>query len=237
MLELIVAMGMVVILAMSLYASLRIAFRSRDGAVASVEPARTAQLVLDLLQQDFQNAMNDDTNPTTGNNVGLTGNFEGTTGTDNRGREDDDVNFYTTADSPQHVDANGEIKNVELTVIQPKDNENDHVLIRRVNRNLFVSTAAQPDVEVLCRNVGAFTLQYWNGTAWVPSWDDTQLDYQLPTAIMITLQLDRPIDGNAANTSPANIRSYTFTRVVPLSCSNAEFDPQVNTSYTGSSSS
>ena len=109
------------------------------------------------------------------------------------------------------------------------------MLIRRVNRNLFVQTLAQPDVEVLCRNVGGFTVQYWNGTAWVPSWDDTQLDYQLPIAAMVTLQLDRPIDGNPANTSAANTRSFTFTRVIPLECSNAATDPQVNTSYTGSS--
>lgn len=230
LIELIVAMGMVAILAMALYASLRIAFHAQRSAETAVEPARTAQLTFELLQQDIENAMAP--NPAL---LGMAGNFEATQGTDNRGREDDDLNFFTTAESPQHIDANGEIKNVELTVIQPQ-NSDDHVLIRRVTRNLTSQVTTPPDVEVICRNVGAFTLQYFDGTNWDTSWDSTVEDNKPPVAVMVTLQLDRPIGGTAPGTLPAPnapTRSFTFTRVFPLACSAAMFDPQVNTSYAG----
>ena len=46
LIELIVAMGMVAILSVSLYASLRIAFRAKDSAEKTIEPARTAELAM-----------------------------------------------------------------------------------------------------------------------------------------------------------------------------------------------
>jgi type II secretion system protein J len=232
LIELIVAMAMVAILAMGLYASLQIAFRAQRSGEAAVEPSRTAQIAFELLQQDIENAMQP--NPAL---IGMAGNFEATQSTDSRGREDDDINFYTTADSPQHVDANGEIKNVELTVVQPQ-NSSDFVLIRRVTRNLTAQVTEQPDVEVICRNVGGFTLQYFDGTNWDTTWDSTTEDNKLPVAVMVTLQLDRPNGGIAPGAAPvasnsANMRSFTFTRVFPLGCSSAMFDSQVNTSYAG----
>jgi type II secretion system protein J len=233
LIELIVAMGMVVVLAMGLYAALQVAFRTQRSAQAAVEPSRTAQIALELLQQDIENAMAP--NPAL---IGMAGNFEGTQATDSRGREADDINFFSTADSPQHVDANGEIKNVELTVVQPQ-NSGDFVLIRRVTRNLTSQVTTPPDVEVICRNVGAFTLQYFDGTNWDTTWDSTTEDNCLPVAVMVTLQLDRPPGGVAPGAAPVasnsgNMRSFTFTRVFPLACSKAMFDSQVNTSYAGS---
>ncbi len=222
LLELVIAMGMVAVLAVSLYASLRIGFKAQASSEAAVEPARTASLALDLIQQDLANSL-------TPNN--LAGNFEGTSGTDDRNKEDDDINFYSTTDSPQHATANGEIKNVELTVIEPQ-NSSDHVLVRRVARNLppLNQETETPDVEVICRNVGAFSVQYWDGTEWDQTWDSTQEDNQLPVAVEVMLELDRP-----DATSPGGMRATQYTRIFPLSCSYAQFDPQVNPSASTSS--
>ena len=57
LIELIVAMGMVAILSVSLYASLRIAFRARESAEKAIEPARTAELAMEFIRSDLQNAM------------------------------------------------------------------------------------------------------------------------------------------------------------------------------------
>src|SRR5882724_11865119 len=57
LIELIVAMGMVAILSVSLYASLRIAFHAKDSAEKAIEPPRTAELAMEFIRNDIENAM------------------------------------------------------------------------------------------------------------------------------------------------------------------------------------
>ncbi len=209
-------MSLVAILALSLYASLRVAFKAKAAAEAAVEPPRTAGLVLDQVAQDLQASVA----PTSL----LASTFEGTDGTDDRGRPGDDVQFFSVADSPLHAVANGELKNVELAVMTAPNG--DHLLVRKVVRNLLSPTATpNPDVEVLCRGVGGWNLRYYNGAEWADSWDSTQQDNTLPAAVEVTLTLDRP-NGNVV--AGDGTRSFRYTRVVPLACSTAAQDSQVN---------
>jgi prepilin-type N-terminal cleavage/methylation domain-containing protein len=237
LIELIVAMGMVAILSVSLYASLRIAFKAKDSAEKTIEPPRTAELAMEFIRTDLQNAMSP--NPaaaaaqTAANAIGgtgsstaipsaLAGSFVGTDGTDGRGRDADDLIFYSTADSPLHATVAADIKMVELAVVQPQGS-NDYVLVRRVTPNLLAPTTPNPDEEVLCRGVAGFNLRYYNGSDWSDSWDSTQtqFDNTIPVAVEVTLQLDRP--NNQGQT-----QSFRYVRVFPLSCSTAEFDANVN---------
>ncbi len=177
-------------LSMSLYASLRVAFGAQRSAEAAVEPPRTAAAVLDLVGQDLQAAAP----------IGLVATqYEGTDGTDDRGRPGDDVIFYSVADSPLHAAANGDIKQIELAV-QTSPNGTDHLLVRKVTRNLLSATATpNPDVEVLCRGVGGFNLRYYNGDTWADSWDSTQEDNTIPAAVEVTLTLERAGDHGAVH--------------------------------------
>jgi len=222
-------MAMVAILAVSLYASIQITFRAQKRAEAAVEPGRTAQLAMEMIGQDLTNSMS----PPSSTNTALATmvqNFEGTTGADDRGHEADDINFYSTSDSPQHVDANGEIKNIEITVITPQ-NSTDHVLVRRVTRNLLsLNSAATPDPEFICGHVDSFTVEYFDGTDWTPTWDSTAEDNTLPVAIQVTLTIDRD-DPSVAG----GVQTYSYARTFPLPCSTAEFDSAVNPSASGSS--
>jgi type II secretion system protein J len=221
LLELLVAMVMVAFIAGGLYASIQITFRAQKRAEAAIDPSRTAQLALEAIGQDLTNSISPDAQ--------LAGNFEGTTGSDDRGHEADDINFFSTTDSPQHQDANGEIKNIEITVITPV-NSTDHVLVRRVNRNLLsVNDTATPDPEFICGHVDSFTVQYFDGTDWTPTWDSTVEDNTLPVAIQVTLSIDQP-DTAAAG----GVQTYSYTRVYPVPCSTAEFDSAVNPSAPGS---
>ena len=213
LLELIVAMAMVAVLVTSLYASLRIAFKAKKSAEDAVEPPRTAELAMEFLRGDLQN--------TIGPTGLLAGSFVGSHGTDDRGRNADDLIFYSTADAADHPSANGEIKNIELTVTQ-QPGSSDHVLVRKVTRNLLSQTAATPDEEVLCRHVGGLSLRYFDGTQWQDTWDSTQESDTLPAAVEVTLELDRPIDSSDA-------RTLRFVRVFPISCSTAA---QANTGGT-----
>jgi type II secretion system protein J len=217
LLELVVALGMIAVLAVSLYASVHIAFAARNSAEAAIDPPRSAALALDILQQDLQNAL-----PPGGNfPQGMT--FEATQAQDDRGHEADDVIFFSTAEAPKHIDSNGDVKQIELTVLDPANStQQGHVLARRVTGNLLAQVTPTPDDEVLCRNVSSLTFQYYTGSEWMPTWDSTQEDNTLPAAVQITLVLERPISGSTQT------RTYSYTRVVPLPCSTAAQDSNVN---------
>jgi prepilin-type N-terminal cleavage/methylation domain-containing protein len=244
LLELVVALGMVAVLAVSLYTSLHIAFATQASADAALDPPRTAALAIDFMQNDLQNAKTPNatgdtydtvavspamqsnyssiTTSTGANTTVLAGNFEGVQAQDDRGHEADDVVFFTTAGSDKHIDANGEIKQVELTV--QRSASGDYQLVRRVSRNLLSEQQVEPDVEVLCRGVSSFAIQYSTGSEWVDTWDSTQEDNDLPAAIQITLALDRPNGGGTET------ETHTYTRIITVPSSTAALDPNVNSS-------
>ena len=218
LLELMLALIIVAALVPILYNSLRTGFRNKDAAEIAVEPPRTAEQAVDWIRQDLGDAV-----PPSALTTGLAGPFTGIEGTDNRGCDADDLKFFSTADSPLHDTGNGDIKSIELTVVTAPGG--DHVLVRNVIRDLVSDQAPNPDVEVICRGVGGFKLRYFDGTNWNDSWTSTELDNTLPAAVEVTLTLDRP-NGPSKNADGA--RCFKFVRVIPMACSTAEFDPNVN---------
>ena len=236
LLELLVALAMVAIVAVSMYSSLRVAFKAKAGAEIAVAPSRISELAMEFLRADIVCAM-----APTSNSIGfaststaatatatanasqsstvplsLAGSFIGIDSKDDRGHDGDDVVFYTTSDGPEHVVGDGEIKMVELAVITP-DGTSDHVLVRRVTRNLLSPQQVTPDDEVICRHVSSFNLRYYDGTSWQDSWDSTQQYNELPAAVEVTLELE-PLNGDL-NSPPLR-----FTRIFPVPCSTVVTD-------------
>ncbi|HEX4053969.1 MAG TPA: type II secretion system protein GspJ [Tepidisphaeraceae bacterium] len=216
LLELVIALAMVTIIVATLASSLSLAYHATQRTEAAIAPSRQAAIALDYMSDDLQSALPRGTE--------LAGNFEGTQAQDDRGHEADDLIFYSTAESPQHVDANGEIKEIEITVEHPL-NSSDYVLVRRVTRNLLTDVQPAPDEEIICRGVSSFTLQYFNGSSWNPTWDSTQEDNTIPAAVQVTLELQEPAAGG-------KMRTIRYDRIFPLSCSTAAIDPAVNSGVT-----
>jgi type II secretion system protein J len=222
LIELVVALAMVAIIAGSLATSLWTAYHATQRTEAAVTPSRQASIMMDYLAGDLQNALQTSTATTT--TTTLIGNFEGTQAQDDRGHEADDVIFFATTESPQHVDANGEVKQIELTV-EHITGSNDYALVRRVTRNLLAQIQPAPDEEIICRNVSSFTLQYFDGSNWDTTWDSTQEDKTIPAAVQVKVELQDP--AAAGKTPPVS-----YERIIPLSCSTAYFDSAVNTGVT-----
>ena len=223
LLELLVAMAMVAVVAVSLVASLRIAFKARESAESSLDAGRSAELVMEFIRTDLQTAL-----PPGGS---FAGSFEGTDNTDARGADADDLVFYGVAPASVHPQgANGDIKQLELTCYQP-NGSSDFVLVRRTTNNLLNPQQEPYDEEVLCRHVSGFNCRYYDGAQWLDTWDSTQQNNSLPAAVEVTLSLQAP-DKNADG-SP---RVARYTRVFAMPCFGTSVD-QASASSSGSASS
>jgi hypothetical protein len=151
----------------------------------------------------------------------LAGPFEGTQNQGSGGAENDDLVFFTTADSPNHPDGNGEIKMVELT-LQQQQGAGEMDLVRKVTSN--ITTEQQPlqeDSEIICRNVKSLTFQYYDGSEWDTTWDSTLEDNTIPAAVQVTMSFER-VQGNGEK------KEFKFTRIFQLSASTAMQDSNVN---------
>jgi prepilin-type N-terminal cleavage/methylation domain-containing protein len=241
MIELIVALGMVAVIAASLSSTLWTAYHATRQAEAAAAPSDRVDAAFQILSGDLQNALQPQLRPasylvgipTTATNDEQTA-FLGTQNQDNRGHAADQVVFFTTADSPVHVYANGEIKSVQYLVIQP-NGSSDHVLVRRVTRNLLPpdGQTASTDEEIICTGVSSFTLQYsYDGITFNPSsmspdsWDASQEDNTIPAAVKVTLALDETQPNGKTQTA-------SYSRIILLPCSTASLDTNVNTGTAG----
>lgn len=207
LLELLVAMSMVAVLSLSLYASLRIAFKAKESALRGIGPVRASGLAMDLVRQDLESAL-----PPTGL---LAGAFLGDVDGGNSF-----VEFYASGEGLNVEDFTGQgsVRKVELGVTALPDGRNN-VLVRRLTTNLLAPQVIEPEEEILCRGVRLFTLRYWDGLDWIDTWDSTTLGDVLPGAVEVTLEIAWPPD----STDPE--KTYRTTRIFTLAC-NKEIDEE-----------
>ncbi len=219
LLELLLAMAMAAMLALSLYTAMNIALRARTSAAASLEPTRAALIAVGLVQHDFESVP-----PPAGVDT-LRGTFYGVHGGAGVGNSDS-IEFYTIGADPVAGDAADDgfgaqadafplaegVRKIELYV---SDDTASPALVRRVTRNLLPASEPQAEEEILCRNVRSFSLRYYDGIAWMEDWDSTTLDDTLPLAVSITIELGGP---------DAQSPGKRVTRVVPLPCATPAAD-------------
>jgi len=203
LLEMLLAMSMMSMLAGSLYASLHIAFRARDSAAAAIDPPRTAELALELLRQDIESAL-----PPIGI---LAGEFIGTDAKDESGQHADTLILHSSAHNAAPGERASEIRQVELA-FEPLSEGEEPVLVRRITTNLLAPEVPEPVEEVLCRNVRALNLSYFDGYDWLDNWDSTTQANALPVAAEVTLEVSR-----SEQTDP-NAHGYEVSRIFLLPC-------------------
>jgi prepilin-type N-terminal cleavage/methylation domain-containing protein len=233
--ELLLASTAMLVIAAATYASMRLAFKARDRALAAVGPARSAEIAMDAVRRNIESAL-----PPRGL---LEGSFLGTTGTETP--ETGAVEFYQMGPRPrigqtaeshdraqrgasesQRLDATtfGGVQRVDLLVAKPQNDPNGQpALIRRITRNLLAPTDPTPDEEIICRNVTEFTLRYFDGFQWTTDWDSTQYGDVLPLAVEVTLAITGPADPTQASggedaAAAANRVNYRTMRTFLLPC-------------------
>jgi hypothetical protein len=241
--ELLLASVAMLVIAAAVYASMRVALKARDRALAAVGPARSAEVAMDAVRRDIESAL-----PPRGL---LEGSFLGKIGTETP--DTGAVEFYQMAARPrigqtaeshdraqrgasesQRLDATvlGGVQRVDLLVAKPQnDPSGEPALIRRVTTNLLAPTDPTPNEEIICRNVTEFTIRYFDGLQWTTDWDSTQYGDVLPLAVEVTLALSGPADPTQASapaaaaagpgqdpTAAANRVTYRTMRTFLLPC-------------------
>lgn len=207
LLELLVATGMIAVLAGSLYATLYVVFRARDGAAASIEDPRKVLVAMELLRADMASAV-------VPKGV-LAGAFIGEDDVNEAGREADALLLHCTASPIDRTEYAGDLRMVEIICEYDEDGQ-DMVLMRRVTPNTLAATDVEPVDEVLCRNVRAFGLRYYDGVDWLDYWDAGSRENTLPSAVEVTILLS----GNDTADADADSEGYLMSRVFLLPCSS-----------------
>ena len=247
--ELILASAMISVVAVSLFATLRVAFKARDRALATVGPARAAEVAIDLLRRDLESAL-----PPTGV---IAGSFIGDAGLEAGGTSV--VEFYAVSGptpgmlarqapggggltgSPAAApwdrrDATlaGGVRRVRLLVRQAVAGngvdpaaDTGMVLVRQTTQNVLAAAEPVPEEEILCRGVRGFYLRYFDGTQWLDVWDSTTQGNTLPQAIELTLDMDGPAGEAALSPGAAATATtaYSTTRIFFLPCYSVPTTP------------
>ncbi|MHB1155589.1 MAG: type II secretion system protein GspJ [Phycisphaerales bacterium] len=190
LLELLLAIAVSAMIAVSLYAAMNAGFKARTSAYAQLDVPRQAAMLLDAIEHQFQSGL-----PATADKP-----FTG---------YDNEVDFYTINRDAERADDDPLAECECWMAIFLRDQQNHNQLIRQVVRNLYTSVTQDPDETLLSTDVLALTFRYYDGSDWQTEWDSTQRNNQLPAAVEITIELARP-----TSTDP-NAR-YRMTRIMPL---------------------
>lgn len=205
LLEMLVALSLIGALASGVYASLHIAFRARAGAEEALAPVRAAMLALELVGRDLTCAV-----PPSGV---LAGFFTGEDGGSASVEDADTLDLHALVTDP--VSGIPAIRRLEYALV-PAEDDTDFLLVRRVTANLLAPVTPEPEEEVLCRGVVSLDITYFDGAAWVESWDSTAHDDSAPSAVAVSLGVRVPERRAGAEEEYVLTRHFLLPATTPV---------------------
>ncbi len=216
LLELILAMLMAAMLSLALYGAMRSAIQARRTAQRTTQSIRAGSIAMEIICHDLENAFPPPAVDPNATNVPLTmaGPFQGSHQSGGGGDNDDLV--FSTLSRDEMATDNGPLSEGICTVeFYIKSDPSGPILVRRITRNVLAPTQTPGTDELLARNVRSFTVQYFDGTSWQPSWDSTQVGDVLPPAVSVSIVIEDPAAQPDQN---GNRPQQRLTRVVPIAC-------------------
>lgn len=227
LLELLIAIALMDVIALTLYSSMYIGFRAKKNSHAILKPYQTVTPAFEYLREDFSNVL-------TPNGI-LAGPFVGEDVPWENQQDSDTLNFFNAGYHP----SDGEIASniIEVQYALADDTVRSQVVLKRyVTKNLLAPQAVEPaSEEVVCRGLCGFDVKYYDGSTWLDSWDSAANDNKLPLGVQVTLTLlnDQVRTARVSDDE----RFLKFTRVFMLSTadqSTQEQDEQGQSSQAGS---
>jgi prepilin-type N-terminal cleavage/methylation domain-containing protein len=199
LLELILAMLMAAMLSLALYTAMHSAIQARRTAQRAVQSTRAGSIAMEIICHDLENAFPPPTVDPNATSTPLT--------------MADLV--FSTLSRDELADAGPLSEGICTVEFYIKSDPSGAVLVRRITRNVLAPTQTPGTDELLCRNVRSFSVQYYDGTSWQPSWDSTQVGDVPPPAVSVTIVIEDP---TAPLDSNGNHPQQRLTRVVSIAC-------------------
>ena len=181
------------------------ALRLRERTAASIDEAMPLQQALSVLRRDLKGAL------PPGGTGALAGDFR-IEAVGSGVSENYRLHFYTSSAQINDATPFGDIQEIIYELRDTDDKSRSpqgRDLYRSINRNPLSSSTIQPDDQWLVGNVQSLGFSAYDGLDWRDSWDTSNGDTNLPTAIRVRIGLA------SADKSAANI-SQPYTMVVPL---------------------
>jgi hypothetical protein len=209
-------MLMAAMLSLALYGAMRSAIQARRTAQRAVQSMRGGSIAMEIVCHDLENAFPPPATDPNATSTALTmaGPFQGSHQAGGGGDNDDLM--FSTLSRDEFATDNGPLSEGICTVeFYIKSDSSGSILVRRITRNVLAPTQTPGTEELLCRNVKSFSVQYFDGTSWQPTWDSTQVGDVLPPAVSVTIVIEDP---NGLPDSSGNRPVQRLQRVVPIAC-------------------
>lgn len=181
LLELLVAIALMDVIALTLYSSMYIGFRTKENSQAMLRPYQIINPAFETIRKDLANVLEPDGI--------LAGVFVGEdVPWDNR-QDADTLSFYSGGYHPAEDEIASNV--VKVGYVLGTDTIRKQIILKRlVWTNLLSPRELEPQAEeVICRGLAGFDVQYFDGTAWLESWDSTANENQLPRGVRVTLTI------------------------------------------------
>ena len=219
LIELLLAMAVCAVVLAAINALFFSAVRLRESTVAAVDATLPVEQALNAVRRDLQGVM---LSPST--NKIMSGSFRvgdiGALGL----AQNVNIEMYTTTGVLHDTEPWAEVQRVAYRLRESTDRTTatGKEFVRSVTRNLLATITPTPDDQLLLTNVANLEIECYDGSQWRDSWDTTQSDTNLPTAVRFRIQL-------AGTTSDETRARQPIELVVPISLQTSTND----TSSTG----
>lgn len=180
------------------------AMRLRERTTALLDSTAPLSQALDILRRDLKGTL-----PPSG---GLAGDFR--SGALNIGLgQNYGLSFSTTTGVISDKAPWGDVQEVIYELRDPvtRNSSGGKDLVRAVSRNLLSTTALEWDEQLLLSNVDKLEFYSYDGYDWRSSWDTSLSETNLPSAVMVRLQL-------AGQSRSEDARQQPIEIIVPLVC-------------------
>lgn len=205
LLELLIAIALMDVIALTLYSSMYIGFRAKKNSQTILRPHQTVTPVFEIMREDFASILVPDGI--------LAGVFEGSNVPWEDGQDADTLSVYTAGYFPSDAEIASNVIKVQYALDHDRIRE-QIVLKRYTTKNLLSPGTVEPTEEIICRGLSGFDVKYYDGTAWLDEWDSATNDAQLPLGVQVTLtMLDEESVGVRASRLGLDKRYRQFTRV------------------------
>lgn len=212
LLELLIAIALMDVIALTLYSSMYISFRAKNNSRSLLEPYQMVTPVFEFIGQDLSNALKPDGI--------LAGVFVGEDVPWQNRQDADTLSFYNAGYHPSEGEIASNVIKVEYQL--DVDDVRDQVVLKRLTtKNLLAPGTVEPQEEVVCRGLAGFDVKYYDGTTWLESWDSSENENQLPRGVRVTITI---LEEQSNRSSRMDIDDLyrNFTRTFILSGASQE---------------